>query len=275
MAGAGSTSASLRIGAALSFSGREALSGEALCRESGVPLAEIPEILRGMIDRADLVELPLAGGRVVRVPEEAVRDWEVRFKRALDRIHRAHPRHSAVRRGHLRSALADVEEDAMFDALIGRLIASGEVVSHEGRLALRSFEPLLSHAERSLKATLADALRRGRFSPPEDSELVARAGTRKNVVVDLLNLLVEEGRAVVVAPGLHLDADCERDIRRRARDFLADGRTMTVAELRDLLGTTRKYAVPLAEHLDRVGATVRRGDLRSLGHLDEGAHPHE
>jgi selenocysteine-specific elongation factor len=40
---------------------------------------------------------------------------------------------------------------------------------------------------------------------------------------------------------------------------------VTVADIRDLLGTTRKYAVPLCEWLDSVGATVRSGDLRDLG----------
>jgi selenocysteine-specific elongation factor len=37
---------------------------------------------------------------------------------------------------------------------------------------------------------------------------------------------------------------------------------MTVAEIRDLLGTTRKFAVPLCEYLDRAGVTRREGDLR-------------
>ena len=42
------------------------------------------------------------------------------------------------------------------------------------------------------------------------------------------------------------------------------GPGMTVAEIRDLLGTTRKYAVPLCEYLDRIGVTRREGDLRFL-----------
>jgi selenocysteine-specific elongation factor len=45
---------------------------------------------------------------------------------------------------------------------------------------------------------------------------------------------------------------------------LAAGKGLTVAEIRDILGTTRKYAVPLCEYLDRVGVTKREGDLRVL-----------
>ena len=37
---------------------------------------------------------------------------------------------------------------------------------------------------------------------------------------------------------------------------------VTVADIRDLLGTTRKYAVPLCEFLDKTGLTKRNGDLR-------------
>jgi len=40
--------------------------------------------------------------------------------------------------------------------------------------------------------------------------------------------------------------------------------TLTMAELRDLLGTTRKYAVPIGEYLDRTGLTIREGDTRRL-----------
>ena len=40
---------------------------------------------------------------------------------------------------------------------------------------------------------------------------------------------------------------------------------MTMSGLRDLLATTRKYAVPIGEYLDRIGLTVRDGDTRRLG----------
>ncbi len=53
-------------------------------------------------------------------------------------------------------------------------------------------------------------------------------------------------------------------MRRRVTQRLQTGPGATVAEIRDLLGTTRKFAVPLCEYLDRVGLTRREGDLRVL-----------
>ena len=91
------------------------------------------------------------------------------------------------------------------------------------------------------------------------------------MVPDLLALLRDEQRVVEIHSGLHLDVDVEAELRRRVRGRLLDGSTMTMAELRDLLGTTRRYAVPIGEYLDRIGLTRREGDLRRLA--DPGPPP--
>ena len=67
-----------------------------------------------------------------------------------------------------------------------------------------------------------------------------------------------------IADDLYLHAGVEADMRRRVTERLQSGPGITVAEIRDLLGTTRKYAVPLCEYLDRAGVTKREGDLRVL-----------
>ena len=63
--------------------------------------------------------------------------------------------------------------------------------------------------------------------------------------------------------------DCYRGsqiaaIRARVETYLRARQRMTAAEFRDLLGTSRKYAVPLLEWLDANGVTVRDGDFRTL-----------
>jgi selenocysteine-specific elongation factor len=63
---------------------------------------------------------------------------------------------------------------------------------------------------------------------------------------------------------VYLHTDAETDMRRLVTERLQTGVGLTVAEIRDLLGTTRKYAVPLCEYLDRSGVTRRDGDLRVL-----------
>jgi selenocysteine-specific elongation factor len=98
------------------------------------------------------------------------------------------------------------------------------------------------------------------------------AGPRAAAVPDMLALLLDEEILVEIGPQLYLDYDVANDLRRRLVERLSDGSRITMAELRDLLGTTRKYAVPIGEYLDRIGLTHREGDLRRLGDRFAGAN---
>jgi selenocysteine-specific elongation factor len=75
---------------------------------------------------------------------------------------------------------------------------------------------------------------------------------------------VAEGHLARVSDEVYLHSDTDAELRRRVSEKLAAGPGLTVADIRDLLGTTRKYAVPICEYLDRIGVTRRAGDLRLL-----------
>jgi selenocysteine-specific elongation factor len=195
---------------------------------------------------------------------EVALQLEDRVERALGRLHAARPRHSAIPRAHVLAELPDLANETLVNGLLDRLKARGRIVGDQRAVALAGHEPKLSQGERKLKADLADVVAAGGLSPPDASDLAARAGQRASVVPELLALLVDEGRLADLGNGLFLDVDAEGEMRRRVADRLADGSTMAMADLRDLLGTTRKYAVPIGEYLDRIGLTRREGDRRRL-----------
>src|SRR5205807_3802087 len=132
------------------------------------------------------------------------------------------------------------------------------------RIAQADFKPKLSGNLRKLKDKLVTAFSEARFQPPEPASFANQAGGNAASLKDLLELCVAEGYLVQIADEVYLHSETEADMRRLLRDKLAAGRGMTVAEIRDLLGTTRKYAIPLCEYLDRIGLTRRDGDLRML-----------
>jgi selenocysteine-specific elongation factor len=167
--------------------------------------------------------------------------------------------------------LPDVANDALVACLLDRLRAQGKIVLDARTVALPGFEPKLSQGERRLKHELATAIHSGGMSPPDASELAASAGARASVVPELLALLRDEQRIIPIHSTFYLDTDSEAELRRRVEERLSDGSAISMAELRDLLGTTRKYAVPIGEYLDRIGLTRREGDLRRLGR--QGASP--
>ena len=253
-----------RLRTALTFLGLTPCAERRISALTGLAVDQVETGLTSLADAGSLVELPLGPRRSVRVLVEFAAELEDRILRALSRLHSAHPRQSAIPRVHLAAAVPDLANDALVAGILDRLKQQGRVMADARTVALPGHEARLSQGERRLKETLAEAIRTGGMSPPDASELAASAGSRSSAVPDLLALLRDEHRITEIHSGLYLDADIEAELRRRVRERLLDGSTMTMAELRDLLGTTRRYAVPIGEYLDRISLTRRDGDLRRL-----------
>lgn len=174
-----------------------------------------------------------------------------RLRAVLDEHHRQNPLEKGMAREALRAAV-DVDADA-FDALLGR--AEGVVVE---KAVVRSASHLvaLDPVQERARAEILYQLTEGGYSPPLTKDLRADP--------TLLRALTDSGDIVKVGD-FYLAARHALAARRAVRDFIEVNGPVTVAQIRDVLGTSRKYAVPLCEWLDDTGATIRRADLRHLG----------
>lgn len=115
-----------------------------------------------------------------------------------------------------------------------------------------------------MKDKIVDDHKKAGFTPPEPSSFANQAAGNAAALKDIFEVAVAEGFLVRVTDDIYLHADADADMRKRVTDKLATVPGLTVAEIRDLLGTTRKFAVPICEFLDRTGLTKRNGDLRVL-----------
>jgi selenocysteine-specific elongation factor len=104
-------------------------------------------------------------------------------------------------------------------------------------------------------AALVDVVRSAEPTPPTISELRA-----SGVAAGVLDAAVRSGALVRISPELVVSRELVERAGAIVREAGSDG--ITVSALRERLGTSRKFAVPLAEHLDRAGVTRRSGDLR-------------
>jgi selenocysteine-specific elongation factor len=254
-----------RVAAALDSFGLQSPSDRALCRETGLSLAELSVATSRLATEGAIVTLAVGPRRKITIPAEVATRLEDRVIRALGRLHDARPRHNAVARAHLSAELPDLENESLVAAILDRLEEQKKVILDTRTAALSGHTPTLSQGERKLLNELSEAIRGGGFSPPDVAALGLLAGARAAVVPDLLALLVDEERVVEIAPGLYFDFETVAELRRRVVKRLSGDTTMTMAALRDLLNTTRKYAVPIGEYLDSIGLTVRDGDTRRLG----------
>ncbi len=233
-------------------------------RGANVGPDEAAELVAKLKAEGELVEMAISGARRLLLHKDMIGELEERILTALDRLHEQFPLMSTHDRQKVQSQLDYVGDDALVHATVDRLIAAKKLVGDLRRIGRADFKPKLSANLRKLKDKLVAAYQAARFQPPEPSSFAGQAGGNAANLKDLFDVCVAEGYLVYIAEDIYLHIEVEAEMRRLVRERLAEGKGLTVAEIRDMLGTTRKYAVPLCEYLDRAGVTRRDGDLRVL-----------
>ena len=189
-------------------------------------------------------------GRVL-VSKESYEELVHRVRSAVNEHHLVHPLDRGMSREALR-ARTPLEPDA-FDALVGGM---EEVVEEGATVRLSVFSVTLAPEQQRARDEIINKIRDAGFTPPLVGELNADGA--------LLRSLTDTGELVKIAD-FYLTREQANEARSRVRARIEQAGPLTVAEIRDLLQTSRKYAVPLCEWLDQTGATRRRGDVRVLG----------
>jgi selenocysteine-specific elongation factor len=182
----------------------------------------------------------------------------------VDRFHADQPLEPGLRREELRSRLGAGLDPRLFFSLLQSLEKSGELVveqeicrrpGHVPRAAAPSLEDLVGRVRQVYE--------RAGLGPPRDGPLAEELGADPSQLGGALRLLVDAGELVRVA-GLYFARSALEDLRQRLVAFLEREGQISAAQFKDLVGQSRKFAIPLAEHFDAQKVTLRVGDLRKL-----------
>ncbi|MDR3686967.1 MAG: selenocysteine-specific translation elongation factor [Coriobacteriia bacterium] len=216
------------------------------------------------LNRAKLARLKV-GSDTYFVTPQALSELIATTERVLATYHAENPTESGIATAALRD-LVDRRLDArVFDAVLAEAESAGVAVADAGRVHHPKAAVTAQLAEQTAADTIIPLLEAAGLEPPSVAELSVATGAEVVVVRKVLGRLVAAGAVVRVTSELHFSAGAYESARDKLRPVLAEHpEGATAAELRDALGVSRKFAIPLLEHLDAQGFTKRVGDLRTL-----------
>ena len=229
--------------------------------------ASVAELVRRLGMDADLVERLgrelTAVGTALRLDSTLFsRDaWDQladRARSALEVYHRANPLRAGMPREELRSRVG--LPASLFAQALARMAVDGLIVELAGELALPAHQASLAPDQQLAVDGLMRELEAAPFSPPPLPDLTGRY----QLTPALLQYLVVSGRIVRVNEDTIFAAGPYREAVARLTTHLQREGKVTVAQARDLLGSSRRYVLPLLEWLDAQKVTRRVGDDRIL-----------
>ncbi len=210
-----------------------------------------------------------AGGRIVAID----RDWFLHpesYARlrtltlaTLEQFHLQNPLRPGMSREELRGR-AGAADERVFAHLIAALDADGTVKVDRDKVRLASHEIRLSPKQQLIVDQVEQEFLNADAAPPSPEESLARSGVTGDEEHELFQLLLDSKRLVRVKESLYFHARSLEAIEGRVIALLRERKEIGPGDIKDLLGISRKYAIPLLEYLDSRRVTMRVGERRVL-----------
>jgi selenocysteine-specific elongation factor len=222
-----------------------------------------PDRLRALLEGLQ------GAGRIVAIdrdwfvhPESLARLRELALA-AIEQFHRAFPLRPGMSREELRGR-AGAPDERVFAHLVAGLEAQGVVRTDRDKIRLASHDVRLSAEQQRTVDRLEQDFLGAAAAPPSPEEALGRAGLAGDEDHELFQVLVEARKLVRVKESLYFHAQALDAIQDKLVAMLRERKEIGPGDIKDLLGISRKYAIPLLEFFDARRVTARVGERRVL-----------
>ena len=225
-----------------------------LSQRTNLSQEEVTERVSQLTGEGHLVSLGEFGADADAVVYSA-QGWGIlksKVASALQLYHTQYPLRHGVPAQEIRSRLN--LSQPVYQRALARLVEEQIVVDERQSLRLPDHEITLTPKMEEEASAYLNSLQKDPYSPPSD----------QRVSPELLGVLIDQGKVVRVTDGVIFDASAYREMTERIVQHLKDQGNITVAEARTMFNTSRKYILPLLEHMDQQQITRRTGDERVL-----------
>jgi selenocysteine-specific elongation factor len=222
------------------------------------------EHIRDAVERMKNLRALNAEGEKLYTTAQKWERLQAQVLESLKAFHAGHPLIPGMDMEELRGKLSYTLAPKIFRVVTDRLIQERLIAREENLLRLAGHRVQLGGQEKTLMEKIKKILGEQPLAPPDLKEIEKQAGVPRNRLNEVIRLLEREGSVVRVTSDMYFLASSIEGLRSTLRQYLAEKGEMTAGSFRDLIGSTRKYTIPLLEYFDRDGLTIRVGDARRL-----------
>ncbi|MCU0862001.1 MAG: SelB C-terminal domain-containing protein, partial [Methanomassiliicoccales archaeon] len=220
------------------------------------------KLIAGLLSSGELVRFDAANDLMVHG------SYLERLKAVLlsgvRQYHEKNPSSPGISREHLRSSVQGGVDPKLFHRVLQDLIRKGDLSESGPIITAKGFSASMASDHTDALEAIAKAVEAAAFAPPRVVELAEQLRLPQRKVLEILAFLCREGRLVRINDELYLSGAHEQALRERVREFIEQNQALAPADMKTIVGATRKFAIPFLEYLDRIHFTIRVGDARKL-----------
>lgn len=185
-----------------------------------------------------------------------------RLKGVLKDFHKENPLKEGMTKEDVKACLFSGKN--VNERIFNILFEAEGVTVKKDIVRLSTFSTGISTIKSDIQNKIINILEKSGYQPPTKTELQTQLNLSEKETNDILNLMSKEGVIVRINDAFYITKSRYDRIIEMLKEYFKNKQTITVSEFRELLNTSRKYAMPIIEFLDTKKVTIRIGDVRKL-----------
>jgi len=148
----------------------------------------------------------------------------------------------------------------LFLSLIQSLANSGKIKFTDGEVYIPDYNPSISQEKLKTINEILNLLRNNPTNPPTERSIYEKYQKSR----DIVRYLIKEGIIIKLDDGILMDKKVFNNMKEQVISYLKENKSITINEVRNILGMSRKYIIPFLERIDSEGITIRKENKRYL-----------
>ena len=233
------------------------LTEDDLARSLGITKEKLLTRLTELEERSDAIRI----GKKRWMSKENQDILKRKIISQVDLFFQQNPLRLNMSAAELRSRMRQPVDRNLFETTLGDLQKENQLKVNGNQIRLPDHTIKLTPELESMKREIENRIQVDPINPPVKNELISQMGKDAE---QILSHMIEMGDLILLEENLLFHKVAIDLAKQKVEEFLRNKGEATVSEIKQHLGTTRKYAVPLLVYLDTIGLTERDGDVRRL-----------
>jgi len=243
--------------------GSEYISLQDICPYVGKNVRQMEEVAKALASEGRIVLLKVSGEDVL-FDKTYYGNITSEILAILEDFHRKFPLSEGIAREELRSRASI--EPAIYEMLLAKWVNEGLLESSGNIVKKKGFSVVMSPLQQQISGTVLRIFAQSGWAPPTIGEVVSQfPSNQEKGVKEVLFRLTGEGKLIKIHEEIYMSAEWVEKALHLVQQYFVDNKEMSVSAFRDMLGTSRKFSLPLLEYLDSIKATRRVKDVRIAG----------
>jgi selenocysteine-specific elongation factor len=191
------------------------------------------------------------------VLQDTLKEWTDKLKTSLMKYHKDHPMRTGIKKSELRSKYYSTLPDKLWREFVVWSKSHNIIEEKDEYIKLRTHHPELPTSLKSTVEKMVTTLKKEGLSVTAWEELSKKSGLKPAEVAEIKTYLLEQRSFVKMGPDFIVDSNMYQETIKKLKRALPDDSPFSTAQVKEILGFSRKYLIPFLESLDEEGYTKR------------------